>query len=82
MGDFQPLSWEPDDFTFAVEIIREADEIMASAQAGLELVQSNALVRQALQDNIDRLYRLFAKPTHKEKKKRDHPRLHTPGERG
>jgi len=78
IAEFQPLSWEPDDFAFAVEIIQEADEIMAAAQAGLELVRSNALIRQALQDNIDRLYRLFAKPTHKEKKKRDHPRLHWP----
>ncbi len=75
LGDFQPLSWEPDDFTFAVEIIREADEIMAAAQAGLELVRSNVLVRQALQDNIDRLYRLFDKSTCKEKKKHDRSRL-------
>lgn len=78
LAEFQPLSWEPDDFAFAVEIIREADEIMAAAQAGLELVRSNTFVRQALQDNIDRLYRLFAKPTHKEKKKHDRPRLHWP----
>ena len=52
LAEFQPLSWEPDDFAFAVEIIREADEIMAAAQAGLELVRSNPIIRQALQDNI------------------------------
>jgi hypothetical protein len=78
MFSVEPLSWEPDDFAFAVEIIREADEIMTSAQVGLELVRSNAFVRQALQDNIDRLYRLFAKATYKEKKKHDRPRLHWP----
>jgi hypothetical protein len=78
IAEFQPLSWEPDDFAFAVEIIQEADEIMAAAQAGLELVRSNTRIRQALQDNIDRLYRLFAQPTHKEKKKHDPPRLHWP----
>ena len=78
LSDLQPLSWEPDDFAFAVEIIREADEIMAAAQAGLELVRSNPIVRQALHDNIRRLYRRFARQVKKEKKYHDRPRLHWP----
>ncbi len=78
MGNFQPLTWEPDDFAFAVEIIREADEIMAAAQAGLELVRSNPIVRQALHNNIRRLYRRFERQVKKEKKYHDRPRLHWP----
>lgn len=78
LAGFQPLSWEPDEFAFAVEIIREADELMAAAQAGLELIRADATLRQTLQDNIDRLYRFFARQTGKEKSKHDHPRLHWP----
>jgi hypothetical protein len=75
LSDFQPLSWEPDDFAFAVEIIREADEIMEAAQVGLKLIQSYPFIQQALQDNIQRLYRLFARPSKKERKNHDRPRL-------
>jgi hypothetical protein len=75
LAELQPLSWETDDFAFAVEIIREADEIMASAQVGLKLIQSHPLIQQALQDNIQRLYRLFARQSKKERKNHDRPRL-------
>jgi hypothetical protein len=78
LGSFEPLSWEPDDFTFAVEIIREADEIMEAAQVGLTLIQSNPLIQQALQNNIQHLYRLFARQSKKERKNHDRPRLHWP----
>jgi hypothetical protein len=75
LGEFQPLTWEPDDMEFAAAIIREADEIMAAAQTGLELVHSNATLRNALQDNLHRLYHLSTRQTQKEKKKHDPPRL-------
>lgn len=35
MSEFQPLSWEVDDVAFALDIIEEAEEIMADALAGL-----------------------------------------------
>jgi hypothetical protein len=74
----QPLAWEPAELAFAVEMIREADEIMTAAQAGLKLVQSSPLIQQALQANIRRLYRLFVRRSKKEQKKHDRPRLHWP----
>lgn len=80
LAGFQLLSWEPDEFAFAVEIIREADEIMASVQAGLVLIQSHPHIQSALQDNIQRLYRSFARQSKskKERKTYDHPRLYWP----
>ncbi|HML20979.1 MAG TPA: hypothetical protein PKD09_04980 [Aggregatilinea sp.] len=78
MWEFEPLSWEPENVEFALAIIQEADEIMSDAQAGLVLVQCNPLIQQALQDNIQRLYRLFARQSKKERKIHDRPRLHWP----
>jgi hypothetical protein len=59
--EFQPLAWEPEDLAFAMEISREADEIMTAAQAGLELLQSNAIIRCTLQDNIQTLLRTHSR---------------------
>lgn len=78
MWDCEPLAWEPENVEFALAIIREADEIMEAAQVGLTLIQSNPLIQQALQDNIQRLYRLFARQSRKEHKNHDRPRLHWP----
>lgn len=75
LGEFQPLGWEPDDMEFAAAIIQEAGEIMAAAQAGLELIRSNATIHRILQDNIHRLYHLSARQTKKEKQNHDRPRL-------
>ncbi len=72
MCEFQPLAWEQSDVEFAAVIIQEANEIMAAAQAGLELLRSNATIHNALQDNI---HRLSAQQTKKEKKNHDRPRL-------
>lgn len=78
MWEFEPLSWDPENVEFALAIIQEADEIMADAQAGLALIQSNPLIQQALLDNIQRLYRLLARQSKKERKNHDRPRLHWP----
>ena len=80
LWDFEPLTWEPDNVEFALAIIQEADEIMAVTQAGLALLQSNPCIQQALQDNIQRLYRSFTRQSKskKERKNHDHPRLHWP----
>lgn len=73
--EFQPLAWERDDVEFAAAIIQEADEIMAAAQAGLELIRRNVAIRNALQDNIQRLYHLSARQIKKERQNHDRPRL-------
>lgn len=78
MWDYDPLSWEPENIEFALAIIQEADEIMADAQAGLALIQSTPLIQRALQDNIQRLYRLLARQSKKERKNHDRPRLYWP----
>jgi hypothetical protein len=75
--EFQPLTWEPEDLAFAIEISREADEIMTAAQAGLKLLQFNPPIRSVLQDHINTLFRFFARQS-KEKKRRDYPRLYWP----
>jgi hypothetical protein len=77
LGEFQPLPWEPEDLAFAMEISREADEIMVAAQAGLKLLQSSPLLQQTLQGNIHTLFCFLARQS-KEKKKHDDPRLHWP----
>ncbi|HMN12865.1 MAG: hypothetical protein GX573_01835 [Chloroflexi bacterium] len=78
MWEFEPLSWEQDHLELAIAIIEEADEIMESVQAGLALVQSSPHIQQALQDNIRRLYRSFARQSKKERTNHDCPRLHWP----
>ncbi len=61
MGSFQPLGWSPEEFEFAVEILEEADTIMADVVAGLEIVQSNPRLMRALEDNIKRIYQAIEK---------------------
>lgn len=57
MCEFQPLSWEADDLAFAIEIIQEADGIMADALAGLAFLTSQPELMQTLQDNAQRIYK-------------------------
>ena len=78
MWEFEPLTWEQNHLELAIAIINEADEIMESVQSGLALVQSHPPIQQALQDNIQRLYRSFARQSKKERKQHDPPRLHWP----
>ena len=60
MADMQPLSWEPDDLAIAVEIIQEADGIMADALAGLAFLTSQPELMKALQHNVRRIYKAIA----------------------
>ncbi|NLF76678.1 MAG: hypothetical protein GX573_13355 [Chloroflexi bacterium] len=78
MWEFEPLAWEPENIKFALAIVQEADEIMADAQAGLVLVQSNPYIQEVLKGNIQRLYRLLARQSNKERKTHGRPRLHWP----
>lgn len=71
MCEFQPLSWEADDLAFAIEIIEEADGIMADALAGLAFLTSQTELMKALQHNVRRIYRVLAKS----KGKSHEPRL-------
>lgn len=59
--EIPPLSWSAEDVAFAVEIIEEADAIMASAQRGIQFLQSQPDVMAALERNIKRAYRAFQK---------------------
>lgn len=55
--EIPPLSWSEEDVAFAIEIIEEADAIMASAQRGIQLLQSQPDVMAALEHNIKRSFR-------------------------
>lgn len=57
MCECQPLSWDQDDLEFALEIIREAEEIMSDVLVTLTWVQSDILIWTALKQNIQRIYR-------------------------
>jgi hypothetical protein len=59
--EIPPLSWNTEDIALAIEIIEEADEIMASAQRGIQFLQSQPNVMKALERNIKRLYRAIEK---------------------
>jgi hypothetical protein len=55
--EFQPLSWEKDEFEFAVAIIEEANGIMSDVLDGLEFLSDNPDLLTALQHNIQRIYK-------------------------
>lgn len=79
LAGYQPLSWEPDDLAFAIAIIEEAEEIMESVRAGLQLFEANATIRAALKHNIQRLHRSLAQPSKNKKERKKHVlRLHWP----
>jgi hypothetical protein len=56
MSEIQPLSWDPDDVEFALEIITEADEIMADALTALKTLNEQPTALQTLQTNVQKLY--------------------------
>jgi len=59
MSDLQPLSWDADDVAFACEIIAEADQIVADAQAGLAYLSASPDVMIALQENVKQVYEVI-----------------------
>ncbi|MBW7880997.1 MAG: hypothetical protein H3C32_17010, partial [Anaerolineae bacterium] len=52
LADIEPLSWASDDVAFAVEMIEEANDIMADAMAGLQQLLAVPPLLAALQRNI------------------------------
>jgi len=69
--EFQPLSWEKDEFEFAVAIIEEANGIMSDVLEGLEFLSNSPDLLTALQHNIQRIY----KALEKQKGKKDESRI-------
>lgn len=67
--EFQPLSWEKDEFEFAVAIIEEANGIMSDVLEGLEFLSNNPDLLTALQYNIQRIYKALEKQGDSEKLK-------------
>ena len=59
--ELQPLSWHPDDVAFGIEIIREAEQIMADALAGLAFIDRHPDVLTALQANVTRIYKALTR---------------------
>lgn len=59
--EFESLSWEKDEFAFAIEIIEEADAILSDALAGLAFLNSHPDLLQALKQNVRRIYKTLAK---------------------
>jgi hypothetical protein len=61
MCSVEPLSWDPDDVAYAVEIIAEADTLMADIQSALHWLQNTPMVLVGLALNVARLYHALEK---------------------
>ena len=57
MSEIQPLSWDPDDVEFALEIITEAEAIMADALAALKAFHNHPQRLTILQRNVQDTYK-------------------------
>jgi hypothetical protein len=65
MCSVEPLSWDPDDVAYAVEIIAEADTLMADIQSALHWLQNTPVVLVGLALNVFQLYQtLEQRPQH------------------
>jgi len=56
MSEIPPLSWEAEDVAFAVELIEEANGIMADINAGLKWLQTTPAAFDQLADNVRRIF--------------------------
>lgn len=61
MYEVEPLTWDAEDVAFAIEIIKEADTIMADAFAGLQWLYTQPVVMWSLWNNIQQIYSALAK---------------------
>ena len=85
MSSAEPLSWSPEDIAFAIEMIQEADGIMADALAGSRWLLSEPALLLALWQNVHFLYKQLKKHPRREPRLRlewpdpdDLPTLSTP----
>ena len=62
MSELQPLSWDADDIAFAIEIIEEAEAIMADAMAGLAWISQQPAALEVMQHNTRRIYKAMDEP--------------------
>ncbi len=56
MADVQPLSWEAEDVAFAIELIEEANGIMADVNTGLKWLQTTPAAFAQLAHNVRRIF--------------------------
>lgn len=56
MSELQPLSWEAEDVAFAIELIEEANGIMADVNAGLKWFQTTPAAFAQLAHNVRRIF--------------------------
>ena len=56
IAEYQPLSWDHDDVEFAIEMIAEADDIMADALTALKAVNEHPTALQTLHTNLQIIY--------------------------
>ena len=56
MSEIPPLSWEAEDVAFAVELIEEANGIMADVSAGLKWLQHTPAAFAQLAHNVRRIF--------------------------
>ncbi len=61
MAEVQPLSWDTDELSFAIDIIEEADGIMSDALAGLALINRHPAALEAISHNIRKIYLMKGK---------------------
>jgi hypothetical protein len=66
MCEIEPLSWQKDDVAFAIAMIAEANEIMADVFAGLEVLTNQPDLLEALQNNIQRIYKMIRRQENKQ----------------
>jgi hypothetical protein len=55
--DIPPLSWEPNDVAFAVDLMEEANGIMTDVNAGLQWLQTTPAAMAQLEGNLRRIFR-------------------------
>jgi hypothetical protein len=55
--DIPPLSWEPNDVAFAVDLMEEANGIMADVNAGLQWLQTTPAAIAQLEGNLRHIFR-------------------------
>jgi hypothetical protein len=65
MDSMEPLAWTPEDVAFAIEIIQEADTIMADAMSGLQWLIQTPQILLALWQNVTQVQRALAKEAKK-----------------
>lgn len=70
MAVAEPLSWDADDLAFARAMIEEADELIRDGFAGLDFLNAQPELLQALERNVQHIYKAIERRKGKEAKLR------------